>query len=169
MIETAQRSERAGGGSAFSQAREPHPAERITIVPATMDHARAIELREGDAREVAAYGLTSCQAIGLSLDRSLWAETYLVDGVPAAVMGLASSALLGGHGVPRLLTSPLCERHKRFFMCESRRQVDRMRATVLPLVNYVHADYARASRWLAWLGFTVEPPSGAWRRIIMEA
>jgi len=48
----------------------------------------------------------------------------------------------------------------------------RMRTRVLPLVNFVHADYRRAQRWLAWLGFTLEPPvllNGApFRRFILE-
>ncbi len=133
-------------------------AQRIRIVPATMAHAEAIVLRPGDAAEVAALGVTPAEALRLSLVRSLWAEAYVVDGEVAAIVGLGLSSMLGGHGVPWLLTGPACERHKRRFLVESRRQVERMRTTVLPLINFVHADYGRALRWLTWLGFSIEAP-----------
>lgn len=145
----------------------------IEIVPATMAHARALVLRSDDAMEIAALGLTREAALHDSMARSLWAETYLVDGTPAAMLGLGLSTLVGGHGVPWMVTGPLCERHKKRFLVESRRQVARMLGRISPLVNYVHADYARAVRWLEWLGFTLDPPAplqGApFRRFAMAA
>jgi hypothetical protein len=137
-----------------------------------MDHARRLVLREGDAMEVAALGLTPVQALQQSLERSLWAEAYLIDGEVAAIVGLCRANLLAGPGVPWLLTGPACERHAKTFLKESRRQLARMRATCLPLINFVHADYRRAVRWLGWLGFTLEPPQlvhGApFRRFILD-
>jgi hypothetical protein len=145
----------------------------IEIVPATMDHAARLVLRAGDAAEVAALGVTQEQALHASLARAVWAETYLVDGEVAAMVGLGVSSLVGGHGVPWLLTAPACERHKKRFLIESHRQVRRMLGQVSPLINYVHADYARAVRWLGWLGFTLEAPrpiNGApFRRFFLEA
>ena len=144
----------------------------IEIVPTRPEHAHRLVLRAGDAAEVAAFGLTKERAIADSLARSLWAETYLIEGDVAAIAGLGLSCLLGGHGVPWLLTGPACERHKRYFLLESRRQVARMLAEASPLINYVHADYARAVRWLEWLGFTLDAPAtikGApFRRFIKE-
>lgn len=141
----------------------------IEIIPATLDHARRIQLRHGDACEVAACGLSKEHAIAQSLERSLWAETYLVDAEVAAIMGFGLSAIVGGHGVPWLLTGPACERHKRRFMAESRRQVARMLDQASPLINHVHADYGRAVRWLEWLGFEIDPPRNGFRRIFKEA
>jgi hypothetical protein len=145
----------------------------IEIVAATRDHARAIVLRHGDACEVAAYGIGKEQAITQSMARSVWAETYLVDGPNgqevAAIVGLGLSSFVGGHGVPWLLTGPACERHKRRFMVESERQVKRMLAEASPLINFVHVDYTRAIRWLAWLGFDIAPAEGGFRRIYREA
>jgi hypothetical protein len=141
----------------------------IEIVPATMEHARAIQLRHGDACEVAAYGITKELAIADSMKRSLWSETYLVDGEVAAILGLGLTSMIGGHGVPWLLTGPACERHRRRFMIESKRQVGRMLDQVSPLVNFVHADYSRAIRWLSWLGFDIAEPQRGFRRIFMEA
>jgi hypothetical protein len=131
-------------------------------------------LRHGDACEIAACGLSKERAIAQSLACSLWAETYLVtddqgQGEVAAIMGLAVSSVIGGHGVPWLLTGPACERHKRRFMVESRRQVARMLAQASPLINYVHADYGRAVRWLGWLGFSIDPPLNGFHRIFKGA
>ena len=144
----------------------------MEIVPATLEHASRLILREGDALEVAALGLSPLRALRQSIERSLWAEAYVVEGEVAAIVGLALANVLGGPGVPWLLTGPACERHRKAFLIESRRQLARMRARVLPLVNFVHADYRRAQRWLAWLGFTLEPPvllNGApFRRFFLE-
>jgi len=138
---------------------DPKTREGITVVPSKLDDAQHLVLRDGDAAEIAALGVPQHAAIRRSLAHSLWAETYWVDGAPAAIVGLAFSTFAGGHGVPWLLTGPACERHKLYFLGESRRQLARMAATVLPLVTYVHADYRRAVRWLARLGFAIEPPS----------
>jgi len=154
--------------------KPPHSgrASALVIVQATAHHARSIQLRHGDACEVAAYGVSKEAAIAGSLARSLWAETYLVDGPSgpevAAIVGLGLTAYAGGHGVPWLLTGPPCERHKRRFMVESRRQVARMLQTVSPLINHVHADYGRAIRWLGWLGFDIDPPHNGFRRFFKE-
>lgn len=145
----------------------------IRIVPASFDHIVGLELRAEDAAEVAAFGVTKDGALRESIARSLWAETYLVDGAPAAIVGLGRSALLGGHGVPWALTGPAVERHRKLFLVESRRQVARMRDEAAPLVNYVHAGHRRALRWLAWLGFAIEPARplarGWFHRFVMEA
>jgi GNAT superfamily N-acetyltransferase len=129
----------------------------IRIEQATLDHARALQLRAGDACEIAALGISKEHAIARSLERSIWAEAYLVDGEVAAIVGLGLSSLIGGHGVPWLLTGPACERHKRRFLVESRHQVDRMLAECERLVGSVHAGYGRAVRWLKWLGFAIAP------------
>lgn len=131
----------------------------IEIVETTPAHARRLVLRDGDAAEIAAFGLTPEQALRRSLERAVWAETYLIDGEPAAIVGLGLSSFVGGHGVPWLLTGPACERHKKRFLIESQRQVRRMLDQVSPLINYVAADYVRALRWLSWLGFTLDAPA----------
>lgn len=132
--------------------------EGITLLPATMEHAQRLVLRDGDAAELAALGISQEDGLRAALARAVWAETYLIDSAPAAIVGLGRSALVGGHGVPWLLTGPAVERHRKIFLRESRRQVARMLAEVRPLVNWVHADYGRAVRWLEWLGFELDPP-----------
>jgi hypothetical protein len=140
----------------------------IEIVDATFDHATRLQLRLGDACEVAAYGISKERAIVQSMERSLWAEAYMIDGEVGAIVGLGLSSVVGGHGVPWLLTGPACEHHKRRFMVESRKQVARMLRQVSPLINHVHADYSRAVRWVGWLGFQIDPPQGGFHRIFKE-
>jgi GNAT superfamily N-acetyltransferase len=130
----------------------------ITIVPATLDHARAIRLRRGDARELDALGVDRLRAFELSMARSLWADAYLIDGEVAALVGLAVDSLLGGIGAPWLLTGRPVDRHRKLFLQETRRGVARMRAEFPRLANHVHAEYGEAIRWLRWLGFAIGPP-----------
>ena len=63
-------------------------------MPATLDHARAIRLRRGDARELDALGVDHLRAFESSMSRSLWAQAYLIDGEVAALVGLAVDSLL---------------------------------------------------------------------------
>ena len=138
----------------------------ITTEPATMVHAARINLRPGDAREIAALGLTMEEAMRTSLAGALWAEAYLVDEEVAAIVGLSVGSLLGGVGVPWLLTGVPVDRHHKDFLRLTRAGVARMRREFAVLTNIVHAEYVEAIRWLRWLGFSVVapvpvPPHGA--------
>lgn len=130
----------------------------IEVVPATIEHARAIRLRPGDAREIAAMDLTPLAAFEQSMTRALWANAYLIDGEVAALVGLSADSLLARIGAPWLLTGQPVDRHRKLFLQETRRGVARMRAEFPRLANVVHADYAEAIRWLRWLGFAIGPP-----------
>jgi hypothetical protein len=136
---------------------------RITVVPATLAHAEAIDLRPGDAREIEALGLTPHEALARSLARSIWANAYLVDGEVAAVMGVTLSNLVGGVAMPWLLTGRPVDRHRKAFLRLTRDRVGQMLAEHGMLVAQVHAQYREALRWLRWLGFELAParPLGA--------
>jgi hypothetical protein len=129
----------------------------IEVVPATMAHARAIRLRPGDRREIEALGETPESAFTKTLARSLWAETYLIDGEPAVMRGVIPLCLLGGIANAWLLSGEPVERHRKSFLELTRRGVERLRGEHRLLLSWVHADYARAIRWLRWLGFDLEP------------
>lgn len=130
---------------------------RIRVVPATTTHVAAIAPRRGDIAEIQALGLTVSEGLRLSLERALWAETYLADGEVAAIAGLGAPSLLGRVAVPWLVTGTPVDRHRRAFLELTRGRVERMRGEWGLLVNHVHADYAQSIRWLAWLGFEIEP------------
>jgi GNAT superfamily N-acetyltransferase len=128
----------------------------IEVVKATMEHARAIELRDGDAREVAALGMTKGEALQMSLDRSLWADAYLVDGEVAALMGIILPSLLGGAPAAAwLITGTPVDRCRKDFLRLTRSRVREMLAQHGTLTCNVHTEYAGAIRWLRWLGFEI--------------
>jgi hypothetical protein len=130
----------------------------ISVVPATLEHARAIALREGDRREIEALGLPPREGVARSLARSVWADAYLADGEVAALAGVALQPLLGGAAMPWLLTGRPVDRHRKAFLRLTRERTRRMLAEHGTLAAEVHADYREAVRWLAWLGFTLAPP-----------
>lgn len=129
----------------------------IEVVPATMNHARAIRLRPGDALEIAALGETQESSFAKALGRSLWAEAYLIDGEVAVIRGVILTSLLGGVANAWLLSGEPIERHRRSFMELTRAGIERLRGEHEHIVSCVHADYARSIRWLRWLGFEIGP------------
>ncbi len=130
----------------------------INVVPATMAHAEAIDLRPGDAREIAAHGVTKADGLRISLERALWADAYLIDGEVGAILGIGMSSLLGGHATPWLITGRPVDRCRKAFLRLTRARIEELKRRHPVLVNWVHADYAQSLRWLRWLGFTVEAP-----------
>jgi hypothetical protein len=126
-------------------------------VPATLAHAAAIDLRTGDRAEIEALGFAPHEGLRLSLERALWADTYLVDGEVAAIAGLGVASMLGRVAVPWLVTGKPVDGHRKAFLWLTRAHLGRMRRGWDLLVNHVHADYAQAVRWLAWLGFEIAP------------
>lgn len=130
----------------------------IEVVPATPAHARAIELRDGDRREIEALGLPVREGLARSLARSAWADAYLAGDEVAALVGLAIQPLLGGVAMPWLLTGRPVDRHRKAFLRLTRDRTHRMLVEHGTLVAEVHAEYREAVRWLVWLGFTLAPP-----------
>ena len=135
----------------------------IEIVPATLAHAEAIELRPGDRREIEALGLTPREGLVRCLARSVWADTYLADGEVAALTGLVLHPVVGGVAMPWLLTGRPVERHRKAFLRLTRARTQALLSEHGTLVAHVHAEYREALRWLAWLGFDLAParPLGA--------
>ncbi|HEY4171340.1 MAG TPA: hypothetical protein VGM96_31400 [Reyranella sp.] len=127
-------------------------------MPAALAHVEAIELRDGDRREIEALAVSPRKGLAGSLARSVWADAYLVDGEVAALVGVAMQPLLGGVAMPWLLTGRPIDRHRKAFLRLTRARTQRMLAEHGTLVAEVHADYREAVRWLAWLGFTLAPP-----------
>jgi hypothetical protein len=84
--------------------------------------------------EIAALGETQESALAKTLGRALWAETYLVDGEPGAIVGVILPSLLGSIASLFLMTGQPIERHRKSFMQRTRERVEDLRY-----------DYAR--RW----------------------
>ena len=134
----------------------------VALVPVEREHIDAVatDMSEADRAEVwAAAHLLPHLALAGSVARSESAFTGLIDGRPAVIAGVGRASLLGATGLPWMLGTGLIERHPRAFLLHSRRVVADWRRTFTRLVNRVDARNRRAVRWLAWLGFRIDPAS----------
>lgn len=114
-------------------------------------------LREEDVREVLAAGFDGAgSALAESLACSLEAGTLERDGVPVAMFGLAPVNLAGGCANVWLLGTPEIERVKVTFARASRAVVADWLSRWPCLVALCDGRYAKALRWLGWLGGRVE-------------
>jgi len=123
--------------------------------------ALASDLRAADRQEIrAASGLTPEAAL-----RRSWAFSTHVwaardgEGRPIALWGVGPLSLVGGRGCPWLLASDAFEQFGREIGRQSRKRLADIRRLYPELENRVDARHMKAIRWLAWLGFTIDPPA----------
>lgn len=140
-----------------------------TIVPATLEHVESIaaRMRIEDAQELyASIGLQPIDGLRISFERSLYAWTWLVDGVPATMFGIGTHSIIGSEGVVWMMGTDLVVTHRRAFLRATKRRIDRLLDIYPILTNYVDARYADCIAWLRWLGFEIHPaaPYGFERR-----
>jgi hypothetical protein len=112
----------------------------------------APRLRPEDRQECLAVGCDPGTMIADSLAASHEAFAAERDGQIIAMWGFGAVGLFG-EAEAWLLTAPEIERHKRLFLKLNRdfiRDIFRFHDSI---ICHVHADYCRAVRWLAWLGF----------------
>lgn len=145
------------------------------MLSATEDDARELTslLRAEDRAEVLALGFEPADGLLWSLAGACEAWTYRDDGRIICIAGVSPLSLIGRTGVPWLLGSDLVPVHRRAFLIETRRAVDRWLMRFDVLQNVVDARYHAAVRWLASLGFEIGEPfplsQGVFRRIRKEA
>lgn len=119
----------------------------------------AADMRPADRAEVwAASRLMPEPALRRSLDGSTHAWAIRVDDAPMVLLGVAPVSLLGGTGVPWLLSATPAVRHAQAIHRAGLPLLDEMRrAYPALLINFVDARNAVSLRWLAWLGFVIAP------------
>jgi len=130
---------------------------RHELVDATVEHAIYVaeNLRDMDRFELLACGVVPEEALVLSWEKSMTAWTWLVDGVPAAIGGVASASLMDTTGNIWLLTTPLVEQYPIAFTKVSRIALARVKEMYPTVENFVSAEYESCLRWLEWLGFKI--------------
>jgi len=111
-----------------------------------------VVLREADAWECAAGGLTPEEALRKSAERSNEAWAISVDEKLCAIWGY-SGGLLSSTCHAWLLTTPEVERHPVRFLRSSRRIVSHLLTLYPSVMVLVHRPYIKAVAWLSWLGF----------------
>jgi hypothetical protein len=132
------------------------------MTPATLADAveLAPNLREADCREVMrAAGFTPYEALAKSLAATApraWAVRF--DGELACMAGIGGTDLIGGAGIPWLLTGHAADRHPLAFMRLASGLVDRWADEFPVLVQMVDTEYPGGARFMEALGFTILPP-----------
>lgn len=119
-------------------------------------HWIAPRMSAADAAEVWAAGrLTPLAALTRSMEMSLEARTWHVDGEPACMFGFAVPSLLGGWANPWLLSTPEVRRYRYVFLRNYRAELDRILTQFPVLVTMVDARHTVCLRWLKWTGFEI--------------
>lgn len=143
----------------------------MRIVPLSAEHAEIAScLREADLREIMAYGLwksaRECVEYSISVTDTGWAG---VCGAGILAVGGAGAAEgrpeIPGEpprpapraGVAWLLSSALADRYPVSFCKYTRELFGELKLRYDTLVNYTDAGYAKALRWMEWLGFEAGP------------
>ncbi len=137
-----------------------HIRRLYDVTEARPDHARTMApiMRAQDRDEVwAAAAVGPLEGLEISLAGSLQAWTWLVEGRPVCMFGVGCQSLLGGTGIPWLLSSDLVGRHWMPMLRFYRPFLAEMSALFPVLTNWVDARYRKAIRWLAWMGFELFP------------
>ncbi len=115
-----------------------------------MRDADYVEITEGS-------GLSAMEVVGFSYDGSeaVWAGEW--DGELVCLFGVAPYTILTGHGCPWMMTTDLIMDCQKTFLKKSRDVVARMSELYPTLSNHVDTRNEVARRWLAWLGFQINP------------
>lgn len=134
----------------------------VSFYNPTLEQALAMAplLREADRLEVQRAGYTVEKAIEDSFARSDEVWIAELDGKPACLLGVGLVSILGNVGAPWFLSTDImdCWSAKRALLTYSPEYISLFLDRYDMLVNYVDAKYAKALRWLEWLGFTIGEP-----------
>ncbi|WP_059244410.1 hypothetical protein [Escherichia albertii] len=134
----------------------------VQIVPATREHIVAIlpYVRQADILEfLAVTGQTPEQVLELGLRVSTFACAGLINGHVVTIFGVAPASMIGGCGLPWLVSTDALEQYPRTFLRQCRPVVDVFLSVYPRLENYVDTRNHVAIAWLRWLGFRLEEPA----------
>lgn len=137
-------------------------APDVRFVAARAEHVPAVALamREQDRLEVlAAEGRAPAEALVSALEASHRAWTVLVDGAPAAMLGVIPLGLLAEDFALWFLTTHVVARYPVTFLRVARRVVRELLMRHPHLFNYVDARYRGAVRLLECLGARIGEPA----------
>lgn len=132
------------------------------MVPLVLEDIAAIEplVRQADRDEITgALGIPMADALRDGITDSRKASKIVVDGLVVAVFGDAPYSLLGGLGVPWLISTIHVEQYPKAFLAVCKPEVAEMLTRHVDLVNFVDVRNTVAIRWLKWLGFQFDDPA----------
>lgn len=149
--------------------------ELVAVTDEALMHLAA-HMRAADLDEVHATGYADpLTALREGVEHSSHCAIATVNGVPAAIIGLAPVNLLTGQGAPWMLGTDAVTANRRALMTYTGPYIRTMLKAYPHLVNYVHASNRVAVNWLRRIGFEIGPaqpygPHGAlFHRFEMKA
>lgn len=139
----------------------------IELVPSRLTHIGPIasRMREIDELEAWAMGRTPKDALRLGLRVSHQCWTAIIDGRPEAMLGVASTSLITGKGVPWLLGTDRVYTQGRALLTLGPIVIAEMMKIFTTLDNVVAVRNVRAIRLLRRWGFQVSDQVQLYRGI----
>lgn len=138
-------------------------ARDLQVVPAQIGHVYQLagRLRAADEAEIRGLGLSPKRALYRGYRNSVLCRAALIDGVCAAMWGVAigrvpGASLLGRVATPWLHTAAAVEAVPYAYVKIGKAEVAAMTALYPVLIGYVAASYVKAVRFLGLIGFTVD-------------
>lgn len=125
-------------------------------------------LRDADAMECIAGGMTPRQALARSMETSDEYHAVYIDDELAAVWGFAYASLFSYRCQAWLLTTEAIEGHNLRFARSSSRVLQRLFERFEEVEVYAHAEYDKAMNWLVWLGFKREGACGKFLTMVAK-
>ncbi len=120
----------------------------------------ALNARGADVQEVdRATGLSVLAAMRYSAEVS--DEVNVIrddDGVPFCIYGCATNPEDASQGVPWMIATDRLKRNRKFFHWVAVNWHHHLLSRYERLANYADADNTQSLRWLASLGYTIDPP-----------
>lgn len=132
----------------------------VEIVPTTAEHIRELRetIRDGDRKEIEAFGFSCMKGLWRSYKHGLRNRTGLIDGRVGAVWGVGGT-YLGEVGQPWLMTSHEVRKISPLKFARIYQQEVKQMLEMFPkLMNIVAADYPEAIRLLSIVGFKIGEP-----------
>lgn len=127
---------------------------RVVKAPALPEHAWAIAENLRDSPDVERISFTDMQ---LALERSMTAQSWLLDGKLVCVWGIVPTTLTSLAGLVWMVTTKEADECPLIFARHSKMELDRIMQKYTMLHGVVKPSYARSIRWLRWLGFEILP------------
>lgn len=119
---------------------------------ALLANLRPADLAEGEA--LAGAGQVP-EMVAESLRASVLSWTAVAAGDVVCMFGVAPVTLMGDHGMPWMLGTPLVEQHRRALTRQGPAYIAHMLAAFPHLVNVVDARNVRSIAWLRRVGFQI--------------
>jgi len=129
-----------------------------TVEPGHPRHVRAIanRIRRFDRIECEAQGRTVLQSLRLGLKASTPCLTFLCDGVPAAMLGVAPTSVIEGRGTVWMLGTDALDRSHRAILRLAPPILRAIERDTPRLENLIAVDNLRSIAWLKRLGFAFD-------------